>query len=97
MLTNLLLLGIFLLLAVGLVTAFLGWKRVSTYLTWNARYISADYEQAVTTRKPGKPAGEPSKTEQNGRAIKPVDDLVDLADMNFEDGIKAVEEYADGA
>jgi len=83
---------IFLLLVVMIVGAYFAWQKISIFLTWNTRYDGADYERAVTSAKPGKPFANPIKTEQQGRSIKPVDDLVDLADLDFETGAAAVEE-----
>lgn len=87
----LLLLLIFLLLVAAFVFAYLGWMQVSTYLTWNTRYESSQYEQAITTTKSKHPESKPSVTEQRGRSVKAVDDLVDLGDLDFETAISAVE------
>jgi hypothetical protein len=66
------------------------WKKIDTYLTWNTRYDSVDYEQAVTTPKIKRPAAPASKTEQRGRSITPVPDLVDIEDMPFEQAYEAL-------
>lgn len=66
------------------------WQKVSIFLTWNTRYTGADYEQAVTTPKIKRSAEPPTRTKQQGRAIKPIDDLVDLSDLPFEDAYEAV-------
>lgn len=75
-------------LAVG---GFLAWQKISIFLTWNTRYQEADYETALAAPKMRKPAGKASKTQQRGRAITPTDNLVDLADLSFEDAVAAVE------
>lgn len=84
------------LLLVLAVSLFFAWKKISIYLTWNTRYSSTEYERAVTTRKTKPSDAQPSITEQKGRAVKPVDDLVDLADLDFETGTKAIEELVNG-
>lgn len=84
-----------LLLAYG-VLAFLAWQKISVFLTWNTRYTSNEYETAVTSTKPKLPFHPPAKTEQKGRAIKPVDDLVDLDEIPFEDAVTAIESMGEG-
>jgi hypothetical protein len=83
---------IFLLLVGMYVSAYIAWQKVSLFLTWNTRYESVEYEQAITTPKIKRPAKEANKTEQRGRSITPVEDLVDLSDLDFERGAKAIEE-----
>lgn len=83
---------IFMQILALMIALSLAWRRISIYLTWNTRYQTADYEQAVVGAKPRKPAEKASKTEQRGRAIVPVDDLVDLADLDFETAYKAIDE-----
>lgn len=82
------------LILVTLVTAstlaIVAWRKVSVFLTWNTRYEAVAYEQAVKTPT-RKKVEAPSITTQNGRAIKPVDDLIDLRDLSFDDGFAAVE------
>lgn len=68
------------------------WKKVNYYLIWNTRNESLEYEKAIQTPKIRRPAGKPSKTEQKGRTVKPVDDLVDLQDLDFETAVKAIED-----
>ena len=77
-----------------LLTTALGmlWRKIDVYLTWNTRYEQTEYETAVTKPKFRKPAAPASKTEQRGRSIKPVEDLVDFADLDFETHAKAIEE-----
>lgn len=67
------------------------WPDIRTYLIWNTRYQGVEYEGAVTRRKSTKPPGVASKTESKGRSIKPVDDLVDITELDFETGYKALE------
>lgn len=76
--------------------AFLAWRKVSTFLTWNTRYQSAEYERAVTGMKARKPALPAQKLAQRGRSLTPADELVDLADMDWEQGYKALEDIANG-
>ncbi len=91
MITIFLILTFVLLLTYG-VLAFLAWRKISIYLTYNTRYESAEYEKAITATGVRKPAAPASKTQQRGRSIKPVDDLVDFADLDFETAAKAIEE-----
>jgi hypothetical protein len=85
---------IFLELVGLMVGGFLAWQKISIYLTWNISYEGREYEAAITAPKLRKPPAKASKTEQKGRTIQPVDDLVDLADLNFDnkDAISAIEE-----
>lgn len=87
---------IFLLLVFFGMGAFLAWQKVSVFLTWNTRYESVEYEQAVTSPKRHRPSAPPSKTEQQGRKIMPVDDLVDLADLDIDTAVKMAEEVSNG-
>jgi hypothetical protein len=89
--TTILLFFIFLLLVGICVGAYLAWQKVSVFLTWNTRYEGVEYEQAITTPKIKRPSAKPSKTEQRGRSITPVEDLVDLADLDFDTASKAIE------
>lgn len=72
--------------------AFLAWQKVSLFLTWNTRYEQADYERTITIPKLKRPTKEVSRSEQRGRSIKPVDDLVDLVELPFDTIVKAIEE-----
>lgn len=85
---------IFIQLLVIMVGAFLAWQKIAIFLTWNTQYNSAEYQTAITTPKIKRVPVPPSQTEQRGRAIKPVDDLVDLADMDFETAVSAIEQAA---
>lgn len=67
------------------------WRKIDVYLTWNTRYDSVDYEKEITTPKVKKHAVAASKTEQRGRTIKPVDELVDLSDLDFDTAVQAIE------
>lgn len=73
------------------------WQKVNLYLTWNTRNDSLEYEQAITKPKFRKPPAPASKTENRGREIKSVDDLVDISDLDFDTGLKMVEDIADGS
>lgn len=88
---------IFLLLVTIMVGAFLAWQKVSIFLTWNTRYESQAYEQAITTPKKIPKPVTAIKTENKGRVVKEVDDLVDITDLPFEVAFKAIEEASDGA
>lgn len=76
-----------------LLTVALGvlWRKIDVYLTWNTRYDSIDYEKAVTTPKVKRTPQVASKTEQKGRSIKPISDLVDLSDLDFDIAVQAIE------
>lgn len=82
---------IFLLLVGFGVAGYLAWQKMSLYLTWNTRNESLEYEREITTPKLRKVARPASKTEQRGRAIKQVDDLVDLKDLDFDTAVEAIE------
>lgn len=70
--------------------AFLAWQKIAVFLTWNTRYASSEYEQAVQSMKTRKPPLPASKTVVKGRTITPVEELVDLGDMPFEQGYDAI-------
>lgn len=95
MITTLLFLIFLLLVGFG-VGAFIAWQKISVFLTWNTRYESLEYEQAIRKPKARKMSEEPSITEQRGRSIKPVDDLVDLEEMDLDTAIKAMEDIVNG-
>lgn len=82
---------VFLLIASG-ICAYMMWQKVKTYLTWNTRYQTTEYEQAITTKKRHLPSLKAKKTEVRGREIKEMPELVDLADLDFETGYAALEE-----
>jgi hypothetical protein len=83
---------IFLLLVGFAVAAYFAWQKISIFLTWNTRYTSEEYQTAITTPKMTKPSMKASKTTRNGRELKQQEELVDLADLEFETGYKAIEE-----
>lgn len=80
-----------------LLTVALGllWRKIDVYLTWNTKYDSVDYQQAVTTPKFKRSTAPASKTEQKGRSIKPISDLVDLSDLDFDTAANAIEALGD--
>lgn len=82
----------FLLLIIFGVLGFLAWQKISIFLTWNTSYQTADYERAVATPKRRETSRPASLNESKGRSIKAVDDLVDITDLDFETGYKALEE-----
>lgn len=85
------------LLLIGVtVMGLLMWQKLSTYLTWNTRYQTADYEKTIATPKMPKPFHKPTKTVERGRSIKPVDDLVDLGDLDIDTAMNAIEEAGNG-
>lgn len=88
---------IFLLLVVFGVAGFMAWKKVEVFLTWNTRYNSESYEKAVTAvgKIPRPPHLEASKTQQKGRQVKQVPDLVDITQIPFDDAFNAVAEMGE--
>ncbi len=74
---------------------FLAWQKISVFLTWNTRYTSHEYEQAIKQPKNIKPTLDAIKTEKKGREVTPVPDLVDIADLDFETAFKAVAEVGE--
>lgn len=83
---------IFLGLLVLLVGLYLAWQKVSIFLTYNTKYDTVEYQQAITTPKIAKPYVPVSKTEQQGRHVQAVPDLIDITEVPFEDGYKAIVE-----
>lgn len=71
---------------------FLAWQKISLFLTWNTRHDSLEYERAITQPKFKHLPKEPSKTMQSGRSITPIDDLVELSDLDFETVVTAIEQ-----
>lgn len=86
----------FLILQIFSLMGFLiwAWQKVSVFLTWNTRYNAVEYEQAVTAPKAKRSKDKPIRTEQRGRTLRPVDDLVDLTDLPFNDAYAAIEREA---
>lgn len=72
------------------------WRKIDIYLMWNTKYDSAEYRQEITTPKTKRKFMPASKTEQKGRSIKPVDDLVDLSDLDFDIAVQAIESIGEG-
>lgn len=70
------------------------WRKVKVYLTWNTRYQTSEYEQAIQTPKFKKPSLPAKKLKQKGRTVKNQDDLVDITDLDFDTGFKALEDIA---
>jgi hypothetical protein len=66
--------------------------KITAYLTWNTRYNSAAYEREIATQKSKKPSLKANKEEVKGRNVKTSDDLVDLSDLDWETGYKAITE-----
>lgn len=95
MIVDLFVVLIFLLLVGFGVAGYLAWKKIEVFLTWNTRFDSKEYEQAITTPKITKPYLPAQKTERRGRQIKQVDELVDIADVEFETAYKAVAEVGE--
>lgn len=81
---------IFVFLLVLSAAGFLAWQKLSIFLTYNTMYDSAEYQKAVTTPKITHPYIPPSKTEQKGRHVTNVPDLVDITEVPFEDGYAAI-------
>jgi hypothetical protein len=92
-LLTLILVCLLIMIAAGVVL----WSKVNIYLTYNTRYDSAQYEEAVTTRKMKLPNVPASKTETKGRAIVKSDELVDLDDLDFETAVQAIESIGNGS
>lgn len=86
-----LLLLIFILLTGLTVFVYIAWQKVSIYLTYNTRYQSAEYELSATTPRK-KASVAPSITQKKGRVVQNVDELIDIQDMEFEEGYRAVTE-----
>lgn len=87
---------VFLLLVGMTVAMYLMWQKISTYISWNTNYQTAEYQRSVTTSKKPTLFSKPQKVEQKGRDLKNTDDLVDLADLDWEKGYKALEDIANG-
>ena len=58
---------IFVTLIIFGVLSLLAWQKISVFLTWNTRYTSQEYEQAITQSKISKPSLASTKTEKKGR------------------------------
>lgn len=83
---------IFLTQVVLMVGLYFAWQRVSVFLTWNTKYDTVDYQNAITTPKITHPYMPPSKTEQKGRHVQQVPDLIDITEVPFEEGFAAIVE-----
>lgn len=72
------------------------YKRMDELVRLDTAYQSAEYSNAVATQKLNKPAAPATKVKRRGRSVVKTDDLVDLADLSFEEGYKVIEELGNG-
>ena len=68
------------------------WSRISTYLNWTEYHETEDYINEITKPTNNKPSLKSTKQEKRGRDINKTDDLVDIADIDWEEGYKALED-----
>lgn len=96
--TALLIISIILLVAVcvSIVFTVLVYIHLSNLVIMTSAYQSQRYTQSVSTVKDKKPFLPPVKESKKGRTIRPDDDLVDIADLPWEEGYKVMEEVGNG-
>lgn len=78
------------------VFSILLYNRVIQLVSLNGAYQADEYRKAVTVQKHKKPTLPAVKITSRGRSVTQTDELVDVADMPWEDGYKALEEIGRG-
>lgn len=79
-------------LAVVAIFMIMLYTKLSQMMLFNGAYQAEEYRKAVAQQKVKKPSLPVVKEEVRGRSIVKQEELVDIADLNWEDGYKAVEE-----
>lgn len=72
------------------------YNQITRLLTMTGEYQAEEYRKAVAIQKAKKPSLPPVKEQTRGHNIAKSDDLVDIADLDWEEGYKAVEEVGNG-
>ena len=72
------------------------YTKLTALLVINGAYQAEEYRQAVAVPKHAKPKLPVVKQDRRGREIEKQDDLVDMADIPWEEGYKAVEDLNNG-
>ncbi len=78
------------------VLAFLTYNRLSQLIIMNGAYKADDLAKRVETPKHKLPSLKPQKQELRGRNVVASDDFVDISDLPWEEGIKAIEDMGNG-
>lgn len=79
-------------LVIAAVFSILLYNRLGKIQLISGSHQSSEYAKSVATQKHKKPALKPVKQVVRGRSVTNTEDLVDIADMPWEDGYKAMEE-----
>ena len=82
------------LIVLGIVATFsiLLYNRISHLLIINGAYQSEEYRNAVAVQKMKKPPMKPVTQVKRGREVVNQDEFRELSELDWETGIKAVEE-----
>ncbi len=67
-------------------------KTLNNLLSLNIGQVSDNYKEAVQEQKTKKPPLKAVKQKLRGRSIVKSDDLIDVADLPWEEGYKAMED-----
>lgn len=67
-------------------------KTLNSLLSLNIGQVSDNYKEAVQEQKTKKPPLKAVKQKLRGRSIVKSDDLIDVADLPWEEGYKAMED-----
>lgn len=70
--------------------------RMTKLIMINGAYQSEAYREAVAVQKTKKPSLDPVKEVMKGRRITKAEELVDIADLPWEEGYKALEDIGNG-
>lgn len=78
------------------VFAFLSYRQLTRMNLLNGTYQADEYRKAVEIQKHKKPTQPVAKQETRGRSVVKTEELVDIADIPWEEGIKVIEELGNG-
>lgn len=87
---------IFAVLIVIAVFIILSHQQLMKFNLLNGAYQADEYRKASQVYKSKKETLPAKQQVQKGRSVVAADELVDIADLPWEDGLKAIEELANG-
>lgn len=90
--------GSFILVILVILTVFsiLTYQQLAKFNLLNGAYQADEYRKAVAVSKVKRPSLPAVKQENRGRNVVATDELIDIADLPWEEGMKIVEELGNG-
>lgn len=79
-------------LIVMTIFSILFFNRITTLVSITGAYQADEYRKAVSVQKVKKPILPVKKEKTRGRSVVDSEELIDIADLPWEDGIKAIED-----